>query len=211
MRCVCSTSRTPATFSRWLASCGSWPLTLAIRLRWPPTRPTRAYRFSPGPDGEVFSAWAADLLLSLRLGWERPVPLLMTKILAPSLRRGATGARPRPNNSGWPQAAAAAYALAAGDAHALTIELSRRAESFSLLRRNRAPSPRRALSSCCSVRIASRRRAPRNAPVFRIAPRVSCSTVWSTSAPCAKCRDERGFGFTGCDRAWAERSDGSRN
>jgi hypothetical protein len=90
----------------------------------------RAYHRCPGPEGEIFAAWTADLLLALRLGWDRPAPLLMTKILDPSLRRGAVGARPRPNDSGWAQAAAAAYALAASDAHTLAIELSRRAEKL---------------------------------------------------------------------------------
>jgi len=90
----------------------------------------RAYHLCPGPEGEIFAAWTADLLLALRLGWQRPAPLLMTKILAPSLRRRAVGARPRPNDSGWPQAAAAAYASAAADAHALALELSRRAEKL---------------------------------------------------------------------------------
>ena len=90
----------------------------------------RALFFCPRPEGEIFAAWTADLLLAMQLGWERPAPLLMTKILAPSLRRGAVGARPRPNDSGWPQAAATAYALAASDAHALAIELSRRAEKL---------------------------------------------------------------------------------
>jgi len=98
------------------------PVTLAAQAA------TRAYRFSPGPEGEIFAAWTADLLLAMRLGWEWPTPLLMTKILDLSLRSGRTGVRPRPNDSGWPQLAAAAYALAAGDAHALAVELSRRAE-----------------------------------------------------------------------------------
>ena len=78
------------------------PITLAAQAA------ARAFAFYPPPEGEIFAAWTADLLLAMRLGWERPAPLLMTKILAPSLRRGAVGARPRPNDSGWPQAAATA-------------------------------------------------------------------------------------------------------
>ena len=78
------------------------PVTLAARAA------ARLHRLCPRPEGEIFAAWTADLLLAMRLGWERPAPLLMTKILAPSLRRGAVGARPRPNDSGWPQAAATA-------------------------------------------------------------------------------------------------------
>jgi hypothetical protein len=100
------------------------PLTLSAQAA------ARAYHLWPGPEGEVFALWTADLLLALRLRWERPAPLLMTKILAPSLRRGAAGARPRPNDSGWPQAAAAAYAVAASDAHALALELSLRSEKL---------------------------------------------------------------------------------
>jgi hypothetical protein len=90
----------------------------------------RAYHLCPAPEGEVFALWTADLMLALRLRWERPAPLLMTKILEPSLRRGPRGARPRPNDRGWPQAVASAYALAAGDAHALALELSRRTEKL---------------------------------------------------------------------------------
>ena len=100
------------------------PLTLAAQAA------ARAYHLCPGPEGEVLALWTADLLLAMRLGWERPAPLLVTKILAPSLRRGAAGVRPRPNDSGWPQAAAAAYALAASEAHALALELSRRSEKL---------------------------------------------------------------------------------
>jgi len=107
-----------------LASGPGDPLTLSAQAA------ARAYHLCPGPEGEVFALWTADLLLAMRLGWDRPAPLLMTKILAPPLRRGAVGARPRPTDSGWSQAAAAAYSLAASDAHALAIELSRRAEKL---------------------------------------------------------------------------------
>ena len=100
------------------------PLTLAAQAA------TRAYHLCHGPEGEVFALWTADLLLALRLGWERPAPLLVTKILDPSLRSGPAGARPRPNDSGWPQLAAGAYALAAGEAHALAVELSRGTEKL---------------------------------------------------------------------------------
>ena len=69
-------------------------------------------------------------MLALRLRWERPAPLLVTKILDPSLRRGPAGARPRPNDPDWPHAVARAYALAAGEAHALAVELARRTEKL---------------------------------------------------------------------------------
>jgi len=118
------------------------PVTLAA------TAAARVYRLCPSPEREVFAAWTADVLLALRLRWERPVPLLMTKILEPSLRRGPAGARPRPDHSDWPQAVARAYALAAGDAHALALELSRRSEKLL------ATSPKlRAKRSSCVVEL----------------------------------------------------------
>ena len=46
------------------------PVTLAAQAA------TRAYHLCPGPEGEVFALWTADLLLALRLRWERPAPLL---------------------------------------------------------------------------------------------------------------------------------------
>ena len=100
------------------------PVTLAAQAAG------RAYHLCPAPEGEVFALWIADLLLALRLRWERPAPLLATKILDPALRRGSAGARPRPGDPDWPQAVARAYALAAGDAHALALELSRRSEKL---------------------------------------------------------------------------------
>ncbi|MGA9599089.1 MAG: DUF1403 family protein [Methylocystis sp.] len=100
------------------------PVTLAAQAA------ARAYHLCPAPEGEVFALWTADLLLALRLRWERPAPLLVTKILDPALRRGSAGARPRPGDLNWPEAVARAYALAVGDAHALASELSRRSEKL---------------------------------------------------------------------------------
>ena len=78
------------------------PVTLAAQAA------ARAYHLCPGPEGEVFALWTADLLLAMRLRWERPAPLLMTKILDPCLRRGPASVRPRPHNPDWPQAVASA-------------------------------------------------------------------------------------------------------
>ena len=100
------------------------PVTLAAQAA------TLAYHLCLGPEGEVFALWTADVLLALRLRWERPAPLLVTKILDPVVRRGNAGARPRPGDPDWPQAVARAYALAAADAHALALELSRRTEKL---------------------------------------------------------------------------------
>ena len=100
------------------------PVTLAAQAA------ARAYHLCLAPEGEVFALWMADLLLALRLRWERPAPLLATKILDPLIRRGNGGARPRPGDPDWPRAVAYAYASAAGAAHALALELSRRSEKL---------------------------------------------------------------------------------
>ena len=50
------------------------------------------------------------------------------RISHPSLRRGANGRRPRPGEPRWPESLARGYALAAADAHALAVDLSRRSE-----------------------------------------------------------------------------------
>ena len=61
------------------------PVTLAAKAA------ARAFALGKCPEVEIFALWTADLLLAIRLGWEKPAPLLMTKILAPSLRRGPAG------------------------------------------------------------------------------------------------------------------------
>ncbi|MGJ0510061.1 MAG: DUF1403 family protein [Methylocystis sp.] len=85
-------------------------------------------------DADIFALLVADLALATRLGWARPVPLLAVAVLHPSLRRGAgarAGAsRPRPTDEDWPAAVAFAYGLAVVDAHALAVDLARRAQKL---------------------------------------------------------------------------------
>nr|CCD32242.1 Conserved hypothetical protein [Methylocystis sp. SC2] len=84
-------------------------------------------------DAEVFALWVADLALATRLDWARPVPLLASAILHPSLRRGPKGKRPRPLEVDWSDAVASAYGLAIGDAHALAADLARRAQRLTAI------------------------------------------------------------------------------
>ncbi len=79
-------------------------------------------------EAEILAWWTADVALADRLGWERPIPLAATKILAPALRRGPHGRRPRPGDPDWPDALAGAVALATREALALAAELARRSE-----------------------------------------------------------------------------------
>jgi hypothetical protein len=79
-------------------------------------------------DAEIFAFVVADLALASRLTWARPIPLLALAIAHPSLRRGAGGRRPRPLDDDWPATIARGYALAVVDAHALAVDLARRAD-----------------------------------------------------------------------------------
>jgi hypothetical protein len=73
--------------------------------------------------------WAFDSALALRLRWPRPLPLIATRILDPSIRSNE-GRRPRPGELGWEKIAAGALALAATSALDLAANLSRRAETL---------------------------------------------------------------------------------
>jgi hypothetical protein len=85
---------------------------------------------APLVDTEIFALWLSDLALSKRLGWAAPVPLLATAIAHPPLRRGSSGKRPRPGDPDWADVMAGAYALAAREAYALAVELTRRSQSL---------------------------------------------------------------------------------
>jgi hypothetical protein len=79
-------------------------------------------------EAEIFALWTFDCALSLRLRWERPLPLLMGKILDPSLRPPGADRRAKPGEPGWTITAAGATALAATSALDLGADLSRRAD-----------------------------------------------------------------------------------
>ncbi|RTL85969.1 MAG: DUF1403 family protein [Hyphomicrobiales bacterium] len=87
---------------------------------------------APSTDAEIFAFVVADLALANQLRWARPVPLLAVAMAHPSLRRGAWaregGSRPRPSDADWPAAVAFAYGLAVVEAHALAVDLARRAQ-----------------------------------------------------------------------------------
>jgi Protein of unknown function (DUF1403) len=91
-----------------------------------------AQAFSAFPDGpaaeaEILALWAFELVIAIRLRWARPLPLVATKILDPSLRSDGRG-RLRPGELAWPNAAARAIALAAASALDLATDLARRSE-----------------------------------------------------------------------------------
>jgi hypothetical protein len=85
-------------------------------------------------DAETLAFVVADLALARRLGWARPVPLLAVAMTHPSLRRGVgareRASRPKPSDADWQAAIACAYGLAIVEAHALAVDLARRAQKL---------------------------------------------------------------------------------
>lgn len=76
-------------------------------------------------DAEILALWTADAALATRLGWERAVPLLATRIADPALF--VDGRRARPADPNWGDVATRAYALAAAAAYDGAVDLARRA------------------------------------------------------------------------------------
>ena len=89
-----------------------------------------AFADAPAAEAEILALWVFDLGIAIRLRWHRPVPLIATTILDPSLRSDGGSPRPRPGDPAWPKAAAGAIALAAASALDLAAELSRRSETL---------------------------------------------------------------------------------
>jgi Protein of unknown function (DUF1403) len=96
---------------------------------------TAALAFAAVPDApaslsEIFALWLFDITLAIRLRWPRPVPLIATKILDPTLRSPKAGRRPSPGDPAWSNAAAGAIALAAASALDLAGDLARRSNTL---------------------------------------------------------------------------------
>jgi hypothetical protein len=87
-----------------------------------------AFPDAPAAEAEILALWAFDMVVAIRLGWPRPVPLIATKVLDPALRPRDGGRRPMPGQLTWPKAAARAIRLAAASALDLAADLSRRSE-----------------------------------------------------------------------------------
>jgi Protein of unknown function (DUF1403) len=88
-----------------------------------------AFPDAPAAEAETFALWAFDLALATRLRWPRPLPLVATKVLDPSLRSDG-GGRARPGEPAWENHAAAAIARAAAAALDLAAALDRRADTL---------------------------------------------------------------------------------
>lgn len=117
----------------------------------------------PAIDAEIFALWLADAVLTQKLAWKAPIPLLATAILHPALRRDQNGRRPRPGAGDWSNALAAAYALAACEAIDLAAALSRQTKKlFDAARKLRAKGAARIIEmllddDCVSLARAAKR------------------------------------------------------
>ena len=89
-----------------------------------------AFPDAPAAAAEILALWVFDLVLAIRLRWARPLPMIATRILDPTLRQLGASRRPRPNDPAWPNAAAGATALAAASALDLAADLSRRSKTL---------------------------------------------------------------------------------
>jgi hypothetical protein len=85
---------------------------------------------APAAGAEILALWTFDMVIAIRLRWPRPVPLIATKTLDPTLRPPGASRRPKPGDPAWPNAAAGAIAMASAAALDLAADLSRRSNTL---------------------------------------------------------------------------------
>ncbi len=81
---------------------------------------------------EVLALLRADIALAQRLEWERPLPLHLTLILDPALRKGVSGQRPNATGADWTQHRHPVLGRAAVAVYGQAVDLARRAEALSV-------------------------------------------------------------------------------
>ncbi|CAN7446145.1 DUF1403 family protein [Rhizobium sp. LjRoot30] len=82
------------------------------------------------PDAEVLGWWLADWLLAAKLGWSRPVCLLLPERFGASFRTTTGRGRLRPGEDGFSRALCLALVQATADALRLANDIERRAEAL---------------------------------------------------------------------------------
>jgi hypothetical protein len=89
-----------------------------------------AFPDAPAAEAEILALWVFDIAIAIRLRWPRPLPLIATKLLDPTLRQPDGGRRPRPDEPAWEKHAARAIAGASASALDLAADLSRRSKTL---------------------------------------------------------------------------------
>ncbi|OJT98362.1 MAG: hypothetical protein BGN83_07945 [Rhizobium sp. 63-7] len=82
------------------------------------------------PEAEVLAWWLADWLLAAKLGWSRPVCLLLPERFGASFRTTTGRGRLRPGEGGFGRALCLALVQAVADALRLANDIERRADAL---------------------------------------------------------------------------------
>ncbi|MGL4234775.1 DUF1403 family protein [Tabrizicola sp.] len=106
-----------------------WPTRLAGEMADALDREIGATAAAGDGPPEVLALMRADAELAAALGWEMPLPLAATVIGDPLWREGRERRPFRVGGEGWETRRMAVFGLAAARAHALAVDLARRAES----------------------------------------------------------------------------------
>jgi Protein of unknown function (DUF1403) len=80
------------------------------------------------PGAGILALWLADAVLAVRLKWPRPLPLIASALMHPSLRSG--GHRPCPGDPNWTRSCCIAYGRAAAQACDPFAELARSSQKL---------------------------------------------------------------------------------
>jgi hypothetical protein len=118
--------------SRWTTRCvrRSRTCNSSPARRRPLPLPPRKLRvvLAQRPDAEILALWLADAVLTARLKWSRPLPLIAGALVHSSLRSG--GHRPYPGDTDWTRSCCVAYGRAAAQACDLFAELGRSSQKL---------------------------------------------------------------------------------